>query len=169
MSSFVRPFGMSFIISFFGAKVQILSIEYCFHKLFITFPAFAGSVSHVIPREASGRAWDLWLTEPSNILSTSLPTTYPTAKTNADNKKNQSYPAITLTNREHIRLVFCLQNYNKFRNTAMNLKNNSQMGESHLAQSCFHYKSTIIPTNMPALPIFAEKLGHDRYGRHENN
>ena len=63
----------------------------------------------------------------------------------------------------------CLQNYNKIRNVAINLKNNSRIGESHLAQSCFHYKSTIIPTNMPALPIFAEKLGHDRYGEHENN
>ena len=38
--------------------------------------------------------------------------------------KSQSYPAINLTNREHIRLVFCLQNYNKIRNTAMDLKNN---------------------------------------------
>ena len=26
----------------------------------------------------------------------------------------------------------------------------------------FHYKSTIIPTSMGGLPIFAEKLGHDR-------
>jgi hypothetical protein len=54
-------------------------------------------------------------------------------------------------------LVFCLQNYNKNRNAAMNLKNNSRIGESHLAQSYFHYKSTIIPANMLALPIFAEK------------